>query len=108
MNLPVVFRSAALLDLQRIWSYTFDRYGLQQAEEYLSRLRLFCDSLGNPFVRNPEIVPASGIRSALFESNYRVLYREKKHALEIGRIVHCANEPDLQRALRSLRRKRRR
>lgn len=60
MNLPVVFRSAALLDLRSIRSYTFDRYGMQHAEAYLSRLRLFCESLGSPFVRHAEVIPGSG------------------------------------------------
>jgi len=108
VSLPVVFRSAALLDLRSIRTYTADRYGSSHADAYLSRLQLFCESLGSPFVRHPEVEPGSGIRSALFESNYRILYREEKGALAIGRIVHCANEPDFQRALRALRRKQRR
>ena len=74
----ILLRPLAKTDIKKIWHYTFDKWGLKQADIYTNELGKSIDSL----MKNPEI----GRPIDLICSDYR-LYHFKHHLIIYRRVL---------------------
>lgn len=86
----VVFRQAAIEDLNEIWEYTVDEWSEKQADEYYARLHFACIQIGeNPYLGKEY----SEIRSKLFglKSGKHIIFYfvPNDQEIEIIRILHA-------------------
>lgn len=85
----VVFRQEAIIDLNNIWNYTFEKWSENQANKYYETIRLSC----NAIVQNPNIGKEYfsvnknllGLNSGKHIIFYHVI---SDHRIEIIRILH--------------------
>lgn len=90
----------ASADLEEIRQYTAERFGEDQARQYIGDLREALHQLALHPRSGREVFPGSEVRCWVHRGHYRVMYREQGQRLEIGRIIHAAREAEYQRALR--------
>ena len=92
----LTFTPAAEADLDRIWEYSFDRWGLDQAERYLKEIRDTCRALAADQKRGRVADVRPGYLK--YPSGAHVIYfRDHGDRLEIVRILH--GKQDVQRHL---------
>lgn len=90
-------------DLQEIRRYTLKVYGAAQADRYLAGLREKLNLLAAIPGMSPRITATDpAIRMGLYEQ-HRILYRETENGIEVGRVLHQAQE--FTRRLEAYRRK---
>lgn len=86
---------AAHVDLEQIWAYTHDRWGVDQAEEYLRELQRTIERVAaNPSIGRvcDEIRP--GYRK-LAAGSHTLFYRVTVEGLiDIGRVLHQRMDTD--------------
>ena len=92
----IVLLPSAERDLENIYEYTHEQWGSRQAERYLSGLRRKLDRLAERPNMAPILFEDGNVHAALYEK-HRILYREIASGIEVGRILHQAQE--LERAL---------
>jgi toxin ParE1/3/4 len=85
----VVFREAAIVDLNDIWEYTFEQWSEEQADKYYLMLKLACEVIG----KNPEFGKRyDSIRQNLYglKSGKHIIFYQSitKEEIEIIRILH--------------------
>ena len=86
----VVFRQAAIDDLNNIWNYTVEKWSEEQADKYFASLKFACLQIG----RNPDLGRAYkeiknklfGLRSGKHIIFYHVISAQE---VEIVRILHA-------------------
>jgi toxin ParE1/3/4 len=80
-------------DLDAIWEYTFENWGLDQAERYVRDLRAVCLALarGQRLGRATSVRP--GYRSCKSGSHV-IWYRDLPDRIEVIRILHSAQDVD--------------
>ena len=84
----VVYRPEADADLEGIWAYTLERWGLQQALKYDTDLTRRIEGLATSATasrRAEEVGP--GLRRALVGSHV-VFFREDAAAVTVVRVLH--------------------
>lgn len=89
----VRFRPAAEADLDAIWDYTVERWGVAQAVRYVDEVRNRVDGLGTGSTRHtpaPEI--KDGIRRAL-AGRHMIYFREDGSTVTVLRILHQGMDP---------------
>lgn len=80
---------AAEADLIDIFRYTFENFGLRQAERYLRDLGAVFEMLGE----FPEMGrPFEGVSRSFIHGPHIVIYRIKGEAVIIGRVLHGARD----------------
>jgi toxin ParE1/3/4 len=91
-------------DLQDIWRYALGTFGPEQAKRYLNGLREKLNLLAAIPGMAPPFSAEPTIRIGLYEK-HRILYRETPQGIEIGRVLHQAQEftRDLEDYARKLR-----
>jgi toxin ParE1/3/4 len=86
--LELHFSPQAERDIDRIYDYTEDEWGTQQAEKYTTELRLACEKL----ISSPKSGrSASHIRieySVLGCGSHNIFFREERTRIVIVRILH--------------------
>lgn len=90
-------RPAAARDLSEIWDYTFDTWGLDQAEIYLEAIRVsFGRAAEAPTIGRP--VGRPGKRQLRVKSgSHVIIYVGKQDGIDIVRVLH--EHMDLDRYL---------
>ncbi len=85
-------RALARKDLELIWDYTLERWGIDQAERYLASLfSCFDDLTKNPKIGKPREDVMPGARS--FPQGRHVIFYEIDHSgIEILGIVHQSED----------------
>ena len=90
----LVLRPKALQDLESIWSYTFDTWGEEQADQYILDLNDGFEGLAD----HPQKGRAcDDIREGYRKHNigkHIVFYRPTHKGIEIVRILHQRMDPD--------------
>lgn len=89
MSRPPLFRPAAAADLDEIWDYTADRWGIDQAERYIGAIRDICAALarGEATGRDASDI-RPGYRRALC-GRHLIFYRLRDDGrVEVVRILH--------------------
>lgn len=85
------FTPAALADIESIYDFTLERWGLSQAERYLLQLRDACNDLANGKRRGRD---ASDIRTGYRKQpcgSHIIFYRYAESSrIEIVRVLHQA------------------
>jgi toxin ParE1/3/4 len=81
----------AFTDLQDIRRYTLRVYGADQAERYLAGLREKLNLLAAIPRIAPRISSELTVRMGLYEK-HRILYREIEQGIEVGRVLHQAQD----------------
>ena len=90
-------RRQAESDLVEIWNYTAVRWGLSQAERYVSQVLNMLDMLGgNPRLGSSASEVRSGYRKKAVGSHI-IFYREDDGVIDVVRILH--QRMDLQHHL---------
>jgi toxin ParE1/3/4 len=100
----VTFRPDALLDLEDIHRYTVDQFGAEQARTYLDALRAALDRLAAFPKLGQSVEGVESVRVWVHQHRHAVIYREHGDRIEVARVIHGANDPELRRALRQARR----
>jgi len=85
----VVFRQEAIIDLNNIWNYTFEKWSENQANKYYETIRLSCNVIGqNPNIGN-EYFNVNKNLLGLNSGKHIIFYRViSDHKIEIIRILH--------------------
>ncbi|MEI6253671.1 MAG: type II toxin-antitoxin system RelE/ParE family toxin [Mycobacteriaceae bacterium] len=90
-----LFSPAAQADLDQIWDYTFEHWGLEQAEGYLRDIQRTAErSAVNPLIGRPcdEIRP--GYR-AVAAGSHRLYYRVNADGIiDVKRVLHQRMDVD--------------
>ena len=84
----VVLRPAARADIEGIWDYTLERWGLDQAIRYDDALRAAVEGLGTG---EPRSQAAGDIRPGLRRArvgSHVVIFRETEETVEVVRVLH--------------------
>jgi toxin ParE1/3/4 len=81
-------------DVLRIWEYTREQYGEQQADSYVSGLYVSFQRLTENPRWWPEYKGETGIRSFLYERQYRIYYHETEDGITIGNVLHGSRDQD--------------
>ena len=83
----VFFSQAAISDIEQIWDYTHDRWGVDQAERYTKELRAGCQdlALGRKFGR-PVVGKVGYLRMAI--GRHVVFFKEQGSGIKVIRILH--------------------
>ena len=85
---------AARCDLSRIWDYSEERWGLQQAEVYLRDLQTCLERLADdPRRWRPRDEVRPGYRSRAVESHV-VFYVVSDGGVDVIRVLHQRMDPD--------------
>ena len=83
----VLLKPLARTDIKKIWQYTFENWGPNQADTYVRELGNSIDSL----VNNPELGrPVDGIRSGYRLYQYKhhlIIYQAVAPSIEVVRIL---------------------
>jgi toxin ParE1/3/4 len=85
---------AAQVDLEQIWDFTHDRWGVDQAEEYLRELQRAIErAAANPLIGRAcdEIRP--GYRK-LAAGSHVLFYRLTAEGIDVARVVHQRMDVD--------------
>ncbi len=85
----IVFRQAAIDDLNRIWEYTHEEWSEKQADKYYASIKFACNQIGE----NPELGKLyeeiknnlMGLRTGKHIIFYQIVNEQK---MEIIRILH--------------------
>jgi len=89
----VTFSPAAIAELEDIWGYTAEQWGLDQAEQYIDRIRDACIGLANG-EKQGRIV---GVREGYLKyatMRHLVFFREVDAGLVVIRVLHQRMDPD--------------
>ena len=92
-----VLSPAAQADLEQIWDYTFDRWGVDQAEHYLRELQLVIELVAaNPGIGKmcEEIRP--GYRKLAAGSHVLFYRMTADNVIDVQRVLHERMDPDRQ------------
>lgn len=94
----ITFRKRAILDLNNIWDYTFEKWSEKQADFYYSRIKLACKEI----VEQPTIGKLySGISDNLLglkTGKHIIFYQQiSEERIEVIRILH--ERMDLKRRI---------
>ncbi|WP_422136490.1 type II toxin-antitoxin system RelE/ParE family toxin [Endozoicomonas sp. ALD040] len=88
MSSKYKIRKKALMDLEKIWLYTFNHWGVEQADDYV---RLITDKFEwlaeNPKAGQPRHEIKSGYLSALAGSHL-IFYKLTRHQPDIVSVIH--------------------
>ena len=88
MALDIVYRPEAIVDIHNIAAYTIERWGRQQAQNYMATLRKDIESLTEFALRYP-IHEASALNLRRMNSGHHLLfYLVTDQTVEIIRILH--------------------
>jgi toxin ParE1/3/4 len=88
MKLKVVFREAALLDVEEIWLYTFETWSLEQADRYYELLMNEIAFLSKKPKSGKSINALRvGYYSAKMKSHF-IFYKFSTTELDVVRILH--------------------
>lgn len=91
-RLPYELSQEADKDLEDIFDYTVDAFGLDQAVTYVSSFEAVFDRLSlNPQLGRERGEIRAGLRSIVKESHV-VFYRITKNAIRIVRILHASRD----------------
>lgn len=83
----------ALRDLNEIWDYTEEHWGLEQAETYTTRIRNGIERVAAGELRGKKREDVGeGIMSLKIGSHY-VFYRKVRDFVHVGRILHERMDP---------------
>lgn len=83
----VRFTPAAQADLEGIWEYTVDVWGLAQAERYVDDIQAACEGL----VRRDRIGRRVEVREGYLKypvGRHLVFYRMRGDGIEVVRVLH--------------------
>lgn len=86
--MAVIFTPAAEADLSDIWKYSVDRWGVDQAEQYLKELSLVCSKLSSSV---HQAVAADYIKSGYYKSlagKHLVFFTRHGNEVTVVRILH--------------------
>ena len=89
----------ASADLEEIRQYTAERFGEDQARQYVRGLREAFEQIAGHPNSGREVAVGSDLRCWLHRGHYRILYLLRGDRLVIGRVIHAARELEYQRAL---------
>ncbi len=83
-----LFRPKAKTDVEDIWSYTLETWGIDQADQYVKNLIDTCSSLA----KNPDMgVARDELRNGLHvhpSGKHLIFYLKIKNDIDIVRILH--------------------
>ena len=83
----VTFSPAAAADLDTIWDYTIEKWGLAQAEQYTDNIENICNELANGLRQGRNVsIRADYLKYAV--GRHFIYFREEKELIEIVRILH--------------------
>jgi toxin ParE1/3/4 len=86
--IAIRFRPLARSDLDEIWDFTADRWGIEQADIYLARIRLMVERLADLAPLSSEVHHLyPGLRKAR-EGSHLIYFLADDHQLEVVRILH--------------------
>lgn len=85
----VVFRQAAIDDLNNIWDYTCQQWSEQQADKYYATIKLACMGIGeSPSIGRKYVGISENLRG-LKSGKHIIFYQQiSKNEIEVIRILH--------------------
>ena len=89
----VQYQAAAEADLVEVWLQVADEGGLNQADEYISKLQAICELIASQpdmGLNRPDI--AKGVRSFPVD-RYVIYYEQYDPMLSVLRVWHTAQDP---------------
>jgi toxin ParE1/3/4 len=81
----------ATADLDAIWDYSFEQWGLDQAERYTRELRNMCRALASGAKKGRKVSIRPGL-SKVRCGSHLIYYRDLPDRLEVIRILHDAQD----------------
>lgn len=90
----VQFTPAAVQDLDGIFDYTADRWGLRRAVDYTLALREACQRLANGTAKGRSVTASHGLLRYVVASHV-VFFRPAPDRIEVIRILHVRQDPDI-------------
>jgi toxin ParE1/3/4 len=85
---------AAQVDLEQIWDFTHDRWGVDQAEEYLRELQRAIErAAANPLIGRACVEIRPGYRK-LAAGSHVLFYRVTAEGIDVARVLHQRMDVD--------------
>ena len=91
----LLFRPAAEGDLGSIWDYSFETWGLAQAEQYILEIRDTCRMLASGEKRGRGVDIRQGYRKEACGA-HMIYFRETETEIEVVRILHGRQDVERQ------------
>lgn len=88
----LVFTPAAIEDIDHIWDYSANHWGLAQADRYTDEIRDACHALARGRRQGRPVIEAPEYRQYLCGS-HTIYYQEEAAQLNVIRILHTRQEP---------------
>lgn len=91
-NKPYRLKSAAVLDLEGIWSFTAGRWSVEQADEYVSGIVAAIERLAeNPAIARERIEFTPPVRIYTHKSHV-IIFRDEGDHLSVIRVRHGSED----------------
>ena|SRR5690606_30271229 len=85
----VIFRQAAINDLNDIWAYTFEKWSEDQADKYYATIKFTCKAIGENHEIGKEYPEISKNLLGLKSGKHIIFYHLiSENEIEIIRILH--------------------
>ncbi|THV16472.1 type II toxin-antitoxin system RelE/ParE family toxin [Rhizobium rhizophilum] len=78
---------AATADLDKIWDFTAESWGVEQADNYTDEIRATCTRLASGFLRGRPVDVRQGYLKQSVGSHI-IYFWDKKDRIEVVRILH--------------------
>lgn len=92
----IVFSPASENDLDAIWDYSADNWGIEQADRYIDLIRDACARLVSGRIRGRPVDVREGYRKQAVGSHL-IYFRESEDAVIVIRLLH--SRQDVERNL---------
>lgn len=90
---PLLFSPAAAADLDRIWGYSAEHWGMDQADRYTDEIRDACRDLATG-VRRGRAVDVRANYMKYATGMHMIYFRDQGDRLDIIRILHQHQDVD--------------
>ena len=90
---PLTFSPAAISDLNGIWDYSAERWGLDQADLYIDELRDACRALASGHKHGRPVELRSGYLCILAGSHV-IYYQDRDNRISVIRVLHSRMNVD--------------
>ena len=94
----ITFRKRAIIDLNNIWDYTFEKWSEKQADIYYSRIKLACKGIAEEPAIGKQYSGISDNLLGLKTGKHIIFYQQiSEENIEVIRILH--ERMDLKRRI---------
>lgn len=92
----LVFSAPAIAEINAIWDYTFDKWGIAQADEYSRLIEVACDGLASGTQSGASAEHIRAKYRLLHAGKHTIYFRVTETEIEIVRVLHQSMDVGIQ------------